>query len=255
MRIALLLVALAAAPAAGADEPIPWDEADKHVGEEATIEGTVVDVHCSPLSCLLAFEPSFNRFTAVVQAERFDTFPPAELERRYRGKRVRVQGKIEKREGKPEIVLASPAQIALVAGKRPEGRSTERALRAQVELTERLADVLERVEDLTERMAAAQERMETLLAQLEQRDAALAAAQASQPAPPPESSYGEPQPRPAYEALRRVKRGMTRSEVERLVGQPQYVENSTGGWATWYYGYGRSVSFNSRGRVEGYVGW
>jgi hypothetical protein len=104
-------------------------------------------------------------------------------------------------------------------------------------------------------MAAVQERMETLLAQLEQRDAALAAAQASQPAPPPATSYGEPQPRPGFESLRSVKRGMTRADVERLVGEPQYVENGAGGWITWYYGYGRSVSFNSRGRVEGYVGW
>src|SRR5207253_11375047 len=106
MRTCLALIALLGAlPALAADEPISWEEADKHLGEEATVEGRVVDVHCSQLSCLLAFEPSFNRFTAVVQARDFGTFPPEELERRYRGKQVAVHGKIQSRDGKPEIVL------------------------------------------------------------------------------------------------------------------------------------------------------
>jgi hypothetical protein len=65
-----------------------------------TVEGRVVDVHCSPLSCLLAFEPSFNRFTAVVQAERFDAMPPDQIEQRFKGKNVRVHGTIQERDGK-----------------------------------------------------------------------------------------------------------------------------------------------------------
>src|SRR6185369_3587876 len=73
--LAALLLAVAL-PAAHAEDTISWEEADKHVGENVTVEGAVVDVHCSPLSCLLAFEPSFNRFTAVVQAERFGAMPP-----------------------------------------------------------------------------------------------------------------------------------------------------------------------------------
>src|SRR5439155_791394 len=72
------------------------------------------------------------------------------------------------------------------------------ATRAQTETMERMADVLERVENLTERMAAVQERMDALLAQLEQREAALAAAQANQPPPAAAPSYGEPQPRPGF---------------------------------------------------------
>jgi uncharacterized coiled-coil protein SlyX len=124
----------------------------------------------------------------------------------------------------------------------------------QTQVMERLADVLTRVEELTERMADVQERMDGLLAQLERREAALGAAAAPPPAPPP-PSYGEPQARPGFEALRTVKRGMTRADVERLVGQPQYVESGSQGWVTWYYGYGRSVSFNPRGRVEASVGF
>jgi hypothetical protein len=248
-----LLVAL---PALAADEPISWEDADKHVGEVATVEGRVVEVHCSQLSCLLAFEPSFNRFTAVVQAHSFDTFPPDQLTSRFKGKRVRVRGKIENRDGKPEIVLETPDSIALGGGKlRAERDATEKATRAQTETMERMADVLERVEELTERMAAVQERMDALIAQIEQRQEALAAAQANQPAPPPPPSNGEAQPRPGFEALRTVKRGMSRSDVQRLVGAPQYVENGGGGWTTWYYGYGRSVSFDARGHVQASVGF
>jgi len=255
MRTALALLVLVVAFPAAADETIPWEEADKHVGEQATVEGRVVDVHCSPLSCLLAFEPSFNRFTAVVQARSFETFPPAELDRRFRGRQVRVTGKIEQRDGKPEIVLEAPDAIAL-AGRRREDRPAEAsATRAQADVMERLATVLERVQELTERMADVQERMDALLAELEQREAALAAATPAPPPVPPPPSYGEPQPRPSFEALRTVKRGMTRADVQRLVGQPQYVENGSHGWTTWYYGMGRSVSFNPRGRVEASVGF
>jgi hypothetical protein len=250
---------LGAALRAAAEQTVAWDEADKHIGEDVVVEGKVVDVHCSPLSCLLAFEPSFNKFTAVVQAERFDVLPPDQVEQRFRGRSVRVRGKIVEREGKPEIVVDGPDAIAIGGGRKREERAREANLRVQTEVMERLADVLERIEALTERMADVQERMDTLLAQLEQREAELAAAPpapAAPSAPPPTvPSYGEPQPRPGFEALRSVKRGMSRADVERLVGQPQYVESGNRGWVTWYYGYGRSVSFNPRGRVEAFVGF
>ena len=254
LAIALTLVAL---PVLAADEPISWDEAGKHVGEVATVEGRVVDVHCSQLSCLLAFEPTFNGFTAVVQARSFDTFPPDQLPGRYKGKRVRVRGKIQSRDGKPEVVLEKPEDIALTGGKsRAERAAAEgSAAKAQTEAMDRMADVLERVEELTERMAAVQERMDALLAQMEQREAALAAAQANQAQPPPPPSYGEDQPRPGFETLRTVKRGMSRADVQRLVGEPQYVEPGGGGWTTWYYGFGRSISFDARGRVQASVGF
>jgi uncharacterized coiled-coil protein SlyX len=257
MRFAAILLLLAAARPAAADTErlVAWDDADKHIGEEATVEGRVVGVHCSPLSCLLAFEPTFNRFTAVVQARSFDTFPPAELERRYSGKRVRVHGKIEQRDGKPEIVVEKPDDLAQVGAARRREREGEAAT-ATADAAQRMADVLERVGELTERMAAVQERMEALLARLEEHEAALAAAQqASQPPPPPPPSYGEAQPRPAYESLRTVKRGMSRADVQRLIGQPQFAEDSGGGWSTWYYGFGRSITFDARGRAQSLVGF
>src|SRR5262245_42071635 len=121
-----LVILLFARLVVAADEPIPWDEADKHVGEDAMDEGRVVDVHCSQLSCLLAFEPSFNRFTAVVQARSFDVLPPDDLKARFNGKMVRVRGRITSRDSKPEIVVESPDAIGL-AGPKPRGAGTERA--------------------------------------------------------------------------------------------------------------------------------
>ena len=250
-----IVVSLLLPRPAPAETVLSWEEAGKHVGEEVTVEGRVLGVHCSPLSCLLAFDPTFNRFTVVVQARSFDVFPQAELDQRYSGKRVRVRGTIETRDGKPEIVVEAQEQLAEVGAKRRQERDAERAARNQGEALERLADILARIEELTERLVASQERVETLLAQLERNQAALATLQASALAPPPAPSYGEPQPRPAYEHLRTVKRGMSRADVERLIGEPQYVEGGSGGWTTWYYGYGRSISFDGRGRAQALVGF
>jgi hypothetical protein len=251
--LALLLVPMALSAGAATDV-ISWEEAEKHVGQEVTVEGRVLGIHCSPLSCLLAFEPTFNRFTAVIQAERFGDFPsPDEIERRYNGRRVRVHGTIRENDKKPEIVLQKAEDLTLAGD--PQRRVDERARAAevQVETLERTTEVLERIEELTERLAATQERLDAVLAQMEQRAQELAAA-APPPAPPP-PGYGEAQPRPQYEALRTVKRGMTRADVQRLVGDPLWIDEVNGGGATWYYGYGRSISFDQRGRAQALVGF
>jgi hypothetical protein len=264
-RIAVLAVALAATfPAVAADdqqkEVLTWEQAGDHVGEQVTIEGRVLGVHCSPLSCLLAFEPTFNRFTAVVQASSFGEFAPDDLDGRYNGQRVRVKGTIVERDSKPEIIVSKKDDLVLLGETKKERKERQNAVaetqaEAQADTLERMADVLDRIEDLTERLAAVQERMDALLAAMEQREAALAAFQSNQQAPPPAPSYGEAQPRPAFEQLRTVKRGMTRGDVERLVGQPQYVEAAGNGWVTYYYGFGRSISFDARGRAQALVGF
>lgn len=234
------------------DEPfaINWDEAEHHVGQQVVVKGRVLGVHCSPTSCLLAFEPTFNRFTAVIQAEHFDIFPPDRLEDRFSGKRVQVRGTIVENEKKPEIILSNTGDIRTSTAERRQEQD-ETALQQQAEVFDRMTAVLEQLVALTERMAATQERMEAVLAQTEQRANLLAAAP---PAPEP-PSYGEPQPRPAYESLRTVKRGMRPNDVERLIGKPEYIEYGQGGWSTWYYGFGRTISFDARGRAQGMVGF
>jgi hypothetical protein len=246
-RAALLLVLttrLGSTPASAA-EPIAWDEAEKHVGEAATVEGQVVGVHCSPLSCLLAFEPSFNRFTAVIQAASFEKLPPDRVEREFTGQRVRVSGTIKTIDGKPEIVVSDPAALTILRDEPDPRAQAERAARAQDATVERLDDMISRMEEVTERLAAIQERLEAILA-------ALTAREAAPPAPVPAPG---PAPRAGFETLRSIKIGMTPAEVERLAGPPEQVERAGNGWMTWYYAYGRSVTFDGRGRARSMVGF
>ena len=258
---ALLIAGGVVLPAIAADDDtknqvITWEQAEDHIGDEVTVEGRVLGVHCSPLSCLLAFEPTFNRFTAVVQASSFADFPPDEVDRRFNGQRVRVRGKVVERDSKPEIIVGKKEDLSLVGESRREARERQQASAAdaQVETLERVADVLERVEELTERLAAVQERMESLLVAMEEREADLAAAMQAMQQVPAAPSY-EPPPRPAFEQLKTVKRGTLREEAERLLGPPEYVDRAANGWTTYFYPYGRSISFDSRGRAQALVGF
>jgi len=252
-------VGTTAAPAArAADTTIPWDQAEDHVGETVTVEGRVLGIHCSQLSCLLAFDPTFNRFTALIQAEHFNRFPPDQLDALYSGRKVEVHGTITTRDRKPEIELSDPADLKLAeATKDEKKKQAADAADTQAQILDRLDTALANIEALTDRLAAAQDRMDRLIAQLDVTTQALVAAATPPPPPPapPQASYGEPQPRPGYEALRSVKRGMSANDVRRLVGDPQLIEPSGNGWTTWSYGYGRSVSFDDRGRAQSMTGF
>ncbi|MGH7895303.1 MAG: hypothetical protein ACREQL_11590 [Candidatus Binatia bacterium] len=256
LAIVLMLAALLAlASTVGAADTISWEDAEKHIGEEATVEGRILGIHCSPTSCLLAFDPTFNRFTVVVQASSFKTFPPETLDATFVGRTVRVHGTIKVIEKKPEIVVEAPEDLQLVITKKE--RAEEKSA-AQSDVTERLDAILERIEDLTARLESTQARLEQLAIVLDQRATQLADLQALQAAPPPpapEPSYGEAQPRPAYEALRTVKRGMMSTEVARLVGQPVTIESGASGVVVWDYGYGRTITFDRRGRATSLSGF
>ena len=182
---ALALVLAAALPARAADTTIPWDQAEQHVGETVTVEGRVLGIHCSQLSCLLAFDPTFNRFTAVIQAEHFKRFPPDQLDALYSGRKVEVHGTITTRDRKPEIELSDPADLKLAeATKEEKKKQAADAADAQAQVLDRLDTALANVEALTERLAAAQDRMDRLIAELDATGQAIVAA-ATPPPPPP----------------------------------------------------------------------
>jgi len=250
---------LLAAPARGTDV-LGWQDAGKHVGEQATVDGVVAAVHCSPLACSLAFEPTFTRFTAIIQAAKFDLFPPDQLEGRYRGKPVRVTGTIEAIDGKPRMQIAKPEAIAIVSPEqRPDATATKdaaeggaegaRVSEAQAEIISRLDEILDRLDALEDRLVATEQRMASLLAYLDQREQSFAAAQMS-PVPP---SPGRPAP--AAQALRSLKRGMSAGDVERLAGRPDRVIDNGNGWTTWDYGAGRAITFDNRGRATSLTGF
>jgi hypothetical protein len=114
-------------------------------------------------------------------------------------------------------------------------------------MLDRLDDILDRLEVISQQLAAAEERMAGLLAQLDERQRSLAAAQ--------EPPAAGPVARPAAQALRSLKRGMSVVEVERLAGRPVRVIDNGNGWATWDYGGGRAISFDNRGRVQSLSGF
>ncbi|MFW6162472.1 MAG: hypothetical protein ACODAJ_06855 [Planctomycetota bacterium] len=100
----------------GTEDPevISWRQAQRHVGEFLTVEGTIVLTRRTEKACFLNFHPEWQHtFTAVIFARRFGAFP-SEPEAHYRGKTVRVTGLIRDYQGKPEIVLHSPDQIEVI---------------------------------------------------------------------------------------------------------------------------------------------
>ena len=255
LALTLALMWALAMPARAADNVVPWDAAEQHIGEEAVVEGRVLGVHCSPLSCLLAFDPTFNRFTAVVQAKDFAKFPADQLDAKYSGRQVRVHGTIAARDRKPEIVVATPDDLKLVETKEDKQKKIADRAEAQDQVLDRLDTLLDRVEALTERMVAMQERMETVVAALDERTQALMLAATAPPASPVPPAYVGPEPRPAWEAMRSIKRGMAAGEVRRLIGDPLNVVPGGNGWTTWLYDGGRSVSFDGRGRAQSLAGF
>lgn len=93
---------------------ISWQDAAKHYGEYATVEGKIVATHNSGKACFLNFHPNYKRyFTAVIFASAFPLFP-ANPESFYYGKKVRVSGYIKEYKGKPEIILNDPSQIEIL---------------------------------------------------------------------------------------------------------------------------------------------
>src|SRR5689334_20065845 len=113
--VVVLVLALVSAPSIAADDKaVPWSEAETRVGQPSVIEGRVMGIHCSPTSCLLAFDPTFNRFTAVVQAKDFKVLPPDKLDAEYVGRQVRVHGTVQLLDKKPEIVVERVEDLELV---------------------------------------------------------------------------------------------------------------------------------------------
>lgn len=93
---------------------IPWYRADAHIGQSAVVHGRIVRTHNSGKACFLNFHNNFTRYmSAVIFADDFVRFPqPPETV--YLGKYVAIFGKIKPYEGKPEIVITDPGQIAII---------------------------------------------------------------------------------------------------------------------------------------------
>lgn len=92
------------------------EDAINHIGEQATVCGTVASTKFSTKS---GRQPTFlnlNRaypnhiFTALIWGSDRDKFPNSP-EIYYRNKRICVSGMIEQYKGTPEIIVRNPTQI------------------------------------------------------------------------------------------------------------------------------------------------
>jgi len=106
-----------AGAARGEDLPVyGFLEAGSHIGERAVVTGKVVGTYNSGKACYLNFHDDWKKhFSVVIFAKNFDRFeaPP---EVHYRDAEVRVTGRIQEYEGRPEIIVTGPAEIEIVAG-------------------------------------------------------------------------------------------------------------------------------------------
>jgi hypothetical protein len=91
---------------------IPTDAAAKHVGETATVEGTVANVkHASRFHAIFVdFDQPYpnQSFTAYIDQKNAAKFPDVD---KLMSHKARVTGKIVLYRGKPEIVVEEASQL------------------------------------------------------------------------------------------------------------------------------------------------
>jgi DNA/RNA endonuclease YhcR with UshA esterase domain len=86
-------------------------EATKHVGETATVTGTVDGFHQSGKGNMflnMGGKYPNQAFTAFIPSGSAAQIPNAQ---QYEGRTITVSGKIALYKGKPEIVVTSPSQV------------------------------------------------------------------------------------------------------------------------------------------------
>ena len=126
LRFRLLLVAavLTAGSAAGVAPPVvPWRDADAHVGEVVTVEGDVAHAHTAGDTCVLEFSDDPRAFRVVVVLGVFES-APREPERLWAGRRVRATGRVQRFQGRVEMVVRGASQVDVAE---PAGASASEA--------------------------------------------------------------------------------------------------------------------------------
>lgn len=90
---------------------ISYMDANEYVGQRKTVEGTIVRTYKSSAAIFLNFhDPYQGYFYIVIFKDDWGNFS-FNPEDYYRGKEVRVTGKIQEYQGSPEIIAENPSQI------------------------------------------------------------------------------------------------------------------------------------------------
>lgn len=107
LAIALSLSALVVLGRAGENPVISADDAKSHIGEAATVKGTVAQIIKGPKAVFLNFGGAYPKqtFTAVSSNLPFSALSS------FEGKIISVSGTIKDNNGKPEIVVTNSTQI------------------------------------------------------------------------------------------------------------------------------------------------
>jgi DNA/RNA endonuclease YhcR with UshA esterase domain len=110
--LALAIVSVTALVIAQGSPNYSPAEAAKHVGETATVTGTVDGFHQSGKGNMflnMGGKYPNQAFTAFIPAGSAAQFSNAQ---QYEGRTITVSGKIALYKGKPEIIVNSPSQIS-----------------------------------------------------------------------------------------------------------------------------------------------
>ena len=110
---ALAALLLATAALARSPDVVPWSEAASHVGRVITVEGTVARARVEGGACTLEFAPDDPAaFRVVLMLSLFQA--PEAPERLYAGRLVQASGRVQKFEGRPEMIIRRADQIEVL---------------------------------------------------------------------------------------------------------------------------------------------
>jgi len=110
----MLLALVALAAGAAAPLVVPWREAGGHVGEVVTVEGEVAVARTVGDTWVLEFAPDDPRAFRVVVLLSLLESAPRQPEHLYQGRRVRATGRVQRFQGRAEMVLRGAGQIEVV---------------------------------------------------------------------------------------------------------------------------------------------
>jgi hypothetical protein len=111
---AALAIVLASRVAGVPPPSVSLHELSSRVGEIVTFEGDVAAAYTTTGTCVLEFEAANPKgFRAVLVIPLF-TGLPRQPERLYAGRRVRVSGRVQRFQGRLEMVLRDPSQVEIV---------------------------------------------------------------------------------------------------------------------------------------------
>ncbi|HLY38955.1 MAG TPA: hypothetical protein VKU61_13015 [Candidatus Binatia bacterium] len=112
LRLAVAATLLAGVAAATPLPVVDWRAAGTRVGDVVTVEADVTAVRTRDDGYVLEFSDDPQAFRIIVLVPLLGG-APRDPERVYRGHHVRATGRVQRFQGRPEIVLRSPSQVEI----------------------------------------------------------------------------------------------------------------------------------------------